>query len=55
MKDNVTHSNINDHLRVLNSVSGTKDDDTNKMEEDTLPRKKKSIESKKREKDRKNT
>ena len=47
MKDSLTHSNINDHLRELNSGAGDKDDDTDKMEEDPLPRKKKSIESKK--------
>ena len=54
MKDNVTHRKINDHLRELNPRAGNKDDDTDKMEEDPLPRKKKSIENKKMEKDRKN-
>ena len=48
MKDNVTHTNINDHLRELNSGADAKDSDTDKMEEDTPPRKKKSIEIKKR-------
>ena len=32
MKDNVTHININGHLRELNSVAGVKDNDTDKME-----------------------
>ena len=54
IKDNVTHSNMNDHLRELNSGAGAKDYNTNKMEEDPLPRKKKSREIKKREKDSKN-
>ena len=54
MKDNVSHSNINNHLRELNSVAGAKDDDTDKMEEDSLPGKKKSRDSKKRKKYRKN-
>ena len=54
MKDNVTHSNINDHLRELNSGADAKDDDTDNIEEDPLPRKNKSRDSKKREKDRKN-
>ena len=31
MKDNVTHSNINNHLRELNSGAGAKDDDTDNM------------------------
>ena len=52
MKDNLTHSNINDHMRELNSGAGAKDDDTNKMEEDPLPQNKKSRESKRRKKDR---
>ena len=39
MKDNITHSNINNHLRELNSGAGAKDSDTNKTEEDPLPRK----------------
>ena len=48
VKYNVTHSNINNHLRELNSGAGTKDDDTDKIEEDPFPWKKKSINSKKR-------
>ena len=48
MKDNVTHSNINGHLRELNSRAGAKDNDTDKMEEDPFPRKKKSREINKR-------
>ena len=31
MKDNVTHSNINNHLRELNYGAGAKDDDTDKI------------------------
>ena len=54
MKDNVSHSNINNHPRELNSGAGAKEDDMGKMEEDPLPRKKKSRESNKRERDRKN-
>ena len=54
MKDNVTHSNINDHLRELNYDVGAKDNDTDKMEEDPPPRKKKLRESNNTEKDRKN-
>ena len=54
IKDNVTHSNMNDHLRELNSEAGAKDYNTDQMEEDPLPRKKKSREIKKREKDSKN-
>ena len=46
MKDNVTHSNINDHMIELNSGAGAKNDDTDKMEEDPPPWKKKSKESK---------
>ena len=47
-RDNLTHSNINDHMRELNSGAGAKDDDTGKMEEDPLPRKKKSRDINKR-------
>ena len=54
MKDNLDHSNINEHLREMNSGAGTKDNDTDKMEEYPLPRKNKSRESKNREKDMKN-
>ena len=54
MKYNVTHININDHLRELNSGTGNKEDDTDNIEEDPLLRKKKSRESKRREKNRKN-
>ena len=54
MRYNLTHSNINSHPRELNYGAGAKEDATDKMEEDPLPRKKKSIESNKREKDRKN-
>ena len=54
MKDNVTHSYINNHMRELNSGAGAKVDDTYKMEEDPPTRKNKSRESKKRKKDRKN-
>ena len=54
MKYNVTHSNINDHLRELNSGAGAKDDDTDNMEEYPPPWKKKSRYSKKSGKDRKN-
>ena len=54
MKDNVTHSNINNHLRELNSGAGAKDNDTDNMEEDPLPRNNKSRESKKRKKDSNN-
>ena len=32
MKDNVTRSNINDHMRELNSGAGAKDDGTDKKE-----------------------
>ena len=48
MKDNVTHSNINEHMRELSYGAGAKDDDTDKMEEDPLYWKNKSIYSKKR-------
>ena len=41
MKDNVTHSNINNHMRELNSGACAKYDDTDNMEEDPLPWKKK--------------
>ena len=41
MKDNVSHSNINTHLREHNSGAGPRDNDTDKMEEDPLPQKKK--------------
>ena len=44
MKDNGTHSNINNHMKELNSGAGTKDNDTDKTEEDPPPRKKKSRE-----------
>ena len=54
MKDNVTHSNINEHMRELNSGAGARDDDTDKMEKYPLPRKKKSRESKNRKEDKKN-
>ena len=54
MKDNLSHSNINNHLRELNSGAGAKDNDNDKMEEDPLPRNNKSRESKKRENDKKN-
>ena len=54
MKDNVTHSNINNHLRELNYGAGAKDDDTDKIKKNPSPRKNESIDSKKREKDRKN-
>ena len=54
MKDNVTYSNINDHLRELNSGAGANDNDTDKTEEYLPPRKKKSRDSKKRKKDTKN-
>ena len=54
MKYNVTHSNINDHLRELKYDAGAKDNDTDKMEEDPPPREKKLRESKNTEKDRKN-
>ena len=54
MKDNVTRVNINEHLRELNSFAGSKDDDTDKMEQYPLLRKKKSRESKKRKKDSNN-
>ena len=54
MDDNVTHSNINFHMRELNYGAGTKDYDTDKMEEYPFLRKKKSRESKNREKDMKN-
>ena len=53
MKDNVTHSNIKNHLRELNYGACAKVDDTDKMEEYPLPRKKKSRDSKKRKKYRK--
>ena len=53
MKDNLTHSKINDHMKELNYGSGAKDDDTDNTEEHPLPRKKKSRESKKSKKDRK--
>ena len=42
MKDYVTNGSINDHMRELNSGVGAKNDDTDKMEEDPPPRKKKS-------------
>ena len=42
MKDNVTRSNINDHLIELNYGSRVKDDDTDNMEKDPPPQKKKS-------------
>ena len=42
IKDNLTHIKINDHLIELNYGAGAKDNDTDKMEEDPLPRKKKS-------------
>ena len=32
MKDNITHSNINFHMRELNYGAGAKDNDTDKME-----------------------
>ena len=48
MKDNVRHSNINNHIIELDSGAGAKDDDTDKMEEYPLPRNNKSRESKKR-------
>ena len=32
MRDNVSHSNINNHLRELNYGAGAKDNDTDKME-----------------------
>ena len=48
MNDNVTNSNINNHLRELNLGAGAKDNDTDNMEEDPLPRNNKSRESKKR-------
>ena len=54
MQDTLTHSNINDHLRELNSGAGATDDDTDNIEEDPLLRKKKSRESKKRKRYRKN-
>ena len=54
MKGYLTHTTINDHLVELNYGAGAKDTDTYKMEEDTLPRKNKSKESKKRKKDRMN-
>ena len=53
MKDYLTHCNINNHLRELNSGAGAKDNDTDKMEEDTLLRKNKSRENTKRKKERK--
>ena len=53
MKYDITHGNINDHLIELNSGAGAKENDTDKMEEDTPPWKKKSRESKKSKKDRK--
>ena len=53
MNNNVTHSNINNHIRELNYGAGAKDNDTDKMEEYPPPKKKKSRESKKRKKDRK--
>ena len=52
LKDNVTHININDHLKALNSGAGSKDDDTDNMEEDHLPQKKKLREINKRENNR---
>ena len=51
MRDNVSHGNINNHTRELNSGAGAKDDNTDKMEEDPLPQKKKSRDIKKRKKD----
>ena len=54
IKDNVTHSNINDHLRELNVGAGAKDVDTDNMEEYTTPRKNKSREIKRSNIDRKN-
>ena len=50
MKDYLTHCNINNHLRELNSGAGAKDNDTDKMEEYPLPWKNKSRDSKKTEK-----
>ena len=41
MKYNVSHSNINNHLIELNAWAGTKDDGTDKMEKDPIPRKNK--------------
>ena len=51
MKDYLTHCNINNHLRELNAGAGAKENDTDKMEEDPLPQKKKSRDIKKRKKD----
>ena len=31
MKDNISHSNINNHLKELNYGAGAKDNDTDKM------------------------
>ena len=53
MKDDITHSNVNDHLRELNSGASANDDDTDKMEKYPPPHKKKSRKSKKRGNDRK--
>ena len=52
MKDILTHSNISNHIRELNSEAGARDNDTDKTDKDPQPRKKKSRESKKKEKDR---
>ena len=41
MKDNVTRSNINVHLRELNSGTGSKEDDNDNIERDPPPRKNK--------------
>ena len=48
MKDNVTPSNINNHLRELNYGVGATGDNIDKMEEYSLPQKKKSRKSKKK-------
>ena len=48
IKDNVSHTKINNQMRELNSGAGAKDNDTDNMEEDPLPRNNKSRESKKR-------
>ena len=38
IKDNVTNSNIQKHMRELNYGADAKDDDNDNMEEDRLPR-----------------
>ena len=52
IKDNLTHSRINDHMRELNSRASAKDNDSDTIKEDSLPQKKKQRESKEKKNDR---